>query len=138
MRLSRLRRNVSGEFEMFFNGSLTPEYADSVVLTIPFSVLRTIELDKSLGLSEDKKRAINSFGYGQNTKNMVAFYHQPWKSAGGNGDVYSDLPNLQNTWETNYSQAVTSSVITNFSGGNLAKKLQFMTDNNSGNSSACG
>ncbi len=137
MYLTRLRRNGLGQFELFFNNTLTPEYADAVVLAIPFSVLRTVELDKSLGLSEDKKRAINEFGYGQNAKTMLGFNGKPWRDAGCNGDIYSDLSNLQNTWETNYSNAAAVAVLTDYAGGNRARDLQFMPQKGLGNCSLC-
>ncbi|UJP04580.1 MAG: NAD(P)/FAD-dependent oxidoreductase [Nitrosomonas sp.] len=137
MQLTRLRRNAFGQFELFFNNTAAPEYADAVVLAIPFSVLRYVELDQSLGLSEDKIRAINTFGYGQNVKTMVGFHGRPWRAAGCNGDIYSDLANLQNTWETNYSSTAPIAVLTDYAGGDRARELQFMTQTGLGNCSHC-
>ncbi|MDH5302262.1 MAG: FAD-dependent oxidoreductase [Gammaproteobacteria bacterium] len=136
MRLTRLRRNTFGEFELFFNNATTPEVADAVVLAIPFSVLRNVQLEDSLGLSADKKRVISSFVYGQNVKTMIGFHGRPWVVQGGNGDIYSDLPNIQNTWETNYSRAGATSVLTDYAGGNRARSIQFMPI--SGGQGSCG
>lgn len=137
MRLTRLRRNTFGEFELYFNNSITPEFADTVVLAIPFSVLRNVILEDSLGLSIDKKRAINELRYGQNAKTMIGFNGRPWNAVGCNGDIYSDLPNIQNTWETNYTRAVATSVLTDYASGSRARALQFMPSNGLGNCSNC-
>jgi monoamine oxidase len=126
MQLTRLRRNSFNQFELYFNNSPTPEIADAVVLAIPFSVLRTVELDPSLKLSADKMRAINELKYGDNVKTMYGFNGRPWVTAGCNGDVLTDLGNIQNTWETNWFTAKETSVITNYSGGDLARRLQLM------------
>lgn len=124
-RLTGLRRLASGQYAMSFSGSSSEEYADSVVLAIPFSVLRTVALDPSLGLSQDKLRAITELGYGFNAKTMIGFDARPWiELHGGNGTAYSDLPDVQNTWETNYSQAVGHAVLTDYSGGDRGYRLQ--------------
>lgn len=122
--LVRLAKNAAGQFQLFFRGQATPEVADAVVLTLPFSVLRTVALDASLGLSADKVRAINTLGYGANAKTMVGFNGKPWLEQGGVGLVYSDLPNLQTTWETSYSRAVATSILTDYSGGDRGRALQ--------------
>ena len=46
---------------------------DAVVLTIPFTVLRGVDLDTNLGLSPRKRNAIDALGYGTNAKMMVGF-----------------------------------------------------------------
>ncbi|MDH5301033.1 MAG: FAD-dependent oxidoreductase [Gammaproteobacteria bacterium] len=137
MRLTRLARNGQNQFELYFNNLPTAEIADAVVLAIPFTVLRTVELDASLKLSADKMRAINTLRYGDNVKTMYAFNGRPWIKAGNSGDVLSDLPQLQNTWETNWSQHTEVGVITNYSGGNLARRLQGSLNGSAGNCSDC-
>lgn len=115
--LVRLSKNAFGKYELYFRGASAPELADAVVLAIPFSVLRNVTLDPSLGLSADKLRAINTLGYGANAKLMIGFNGRPWADVGLNGTFYSDLPNVQNTWETNYTRAGATSVLTDYSGG---------------------
>lgn len=95
--LERLRRNASGKFELFFKNATSPEVADAVVMTIPFSVLRNVVLEDNLKLSEQKRRAIAELKYGNNAKTMIGFDGRPWSSRfGNNGEVYADLPNVQN------------------------------------------
>lgn len=103
--LTSLRKNAAGEFELSFKGQKTAVKADFVVLTVPFSILRNVGLDASLGLSKDKLRAINTLGYGMNAKTMIGFDSRPWQSAGGNGSCYTDLAHVQTVWETNPSKA---------------------------------
>jgi monoamine oxidase len=122
--LVRLSKNAFGEFELYFKNVSVPEIADAVVMTLPFSVLRTVTLDASLGLSADKLRAIQTLGYGANAKTMIGFEGRPWADAGGSGTVYADLPNLQTTWETNYTRAGATSVLTDYAGGSRGRALQ--------------
>lgn len=124
-KLTRLGKNAQGEFLLYFNGSSSPQKADFVVLTVPFSVLRLVQLDASLGLSADKIRAIQTLGYGNNAKTMVAFNGRHWATAlGSNGGSYSDLPNLQNTWETNRANAGVKGIITDYASGNRGAHLR--------------
>ncbi|HRF59903.1 MAG TPA: FAD-dependent oxidoreductase [Fimbriimonadaceae bacterium] len=124
-RLTRLGRNAVGEYLLYFNGSSVPERADAVILTLPFTVLRTIQLDASLGLSADKIRAIQTLGYGTNAKTMVAFGGRPWASRyGANGGCYSDLANVQNTWETNRINAGARAVLTDYASGVRGAQLR--------------
>jgi len=122
--LVRLGKNASGQFELFFRGSTTPERADAVIVTVPFSVLRTVTLEASLGLSADKRRAIDTLGYGNNCKAMIGFNGRPWVEQGFNGLAYTNLSNVQNTWETSYTSAATTAVLTDYAGGNRGRALQ--------------
>jgi len=123
--LTRLVRRVSGEFELYLGGSSSPEVADAVVITVPFSALRNVTLDASLGLSADKLRAIRELGYGNNVKTAVRFDRRVWAEQGGSGDVYADLDDLQNTWETNRRNAVGGAgILTDYAGGDRGLALQ--------------
>lgn len=122
--LVRLGRNASGKYELYFRGGTTPELADAVILAVPFTVLRRVTLDASLGLSTDKLRAINTLGYGANAKTAIGFNGRPWHEQGSNGLVYSDLPNVQATWETSYKSAGATTILTDYAGGNRARALQ--------------
>lgn len=124
MRLVGLRRNALGEYEMTFDGVGQPRVADAVVLTIPFTVLREVDLHPSLGLSAEKLHAINTLGYGTNAKTMIGFTARPWRDAGSNGSAYSDLPDVQTFWETNASRAAAGrAVLTDYAGGDRGRDL---------------
>jgi monoamine oxidase len=116
--LTRLGRNASGKYTLYFNGSNSPETADAVVVTLPFSVLRQVQLDASLGLSASKREAINTLGYGMNAKTMVAFQGRPWDELlGASGGVYGDLTNLQDSWESNRGRSTAFGIITDYASG---------------------
>lgn len=124
-RLTRLARTATGRYQLFFNGSTRPELADAVVIAIPFTVLRQVDLDPSLNLSADKRRVIDTLGYGTNAKTMVAFVGRPWEElAAASGGVYSDLPNLQNSWESNRANAAGFGIITDYASGLRGQSLR--------------
>jgi monoamine oxidase len=126
MRLARVARASDGRVVLTFSdGARTVERThDRVILAIPFSVLRSVELDPSLDLPAWKTDAINQFVVGASAKHMIGFGGRPWADLGGNGASYSDQVDLQCTWETNVSaSSATRAVLTDFSGGDRAATL---------------
>jgi monoamine oxidase len=123
MELRRVRKTPAGQIELQFrNGGIRTH--DAVVLAIPFSVLRLVDLDATLGLPLSKRDAIQNLGYGNNAKMMVGFSRRTWRDTGSNGSSYSDLVNHQTTWETNPSRATdTRAVLTDYSGGDRGAAL---------------
>jgi len=126
MRLEAARKTPAGRIELSFrsgNRSVVRTH-DRVVFALPFSVLRTVQLDASLGLPAWKRTAIDGLGYGDNAKMMVGFDGPVWAETGGNGASYSELANHQATWETNPTLATTAhAVLTDYSGGTRGKNL---------------
>jgi monoamine oxidase len=126
MKLVKARKNANGEIELTFkNGSRTisTKY-DAVVFALPFSTLRDVELDATLGLPTWKLFAITNLRYGTNAKMMVGFDGRPWLAQGSNGGSYSDLAHHQTTWETNPTNATAMhAVLTDYSGGNRGASL---------------
>lgn len=136
--LERLRRNAAGKFELYFKSAATPEIADAVVLTVPFSVLRNVELEDNLDLSKQKRRAIAELRYGNNAKTMIAFEGRPWATEfRNNGETYADLPNVQNVWETNWTGRGRYGVLTDFAGGDRGRRLQLGPEAQSLNCQDC-
>ncbi len=124
-RLTKLARAASGRYLLNFNGSSAPETADAVVLAIPFTVLRQVVLDPSLRFSANKLRAISTLSYGTNAKTMVAFNGRPWAEMyGESGGVYSDLSNLQATWESNRGRSAANGIITDYASGDRGASLR--------------
>ena len=62
---------------------------DAVVLAIPFTTLRAVDLDIDLDRVPGKRAAIDHLGYGTNAKMMVGFDGRPWIDQGGNGTAYA-------------------------------------------------
>jgi monoamine oxidase len=126
MRLAAVRRTSSGAVELTFEtaGGVVPRVHDAVVLAIPFTTLRHVDLDVNLGLPLEQRAAIDLLGYGNNAKMMIGFNSRPWIALGSNGTSYSDLEHHQTTWETNPVRASASrAVLTDYSGGDRGAAL---------------
>ncbi len=122
-KLVAVKKLTDGRIELTFKeGSKTVTAThDAVVLTLPFHLLREVQLDASLQLPVWKKNAINQTVCGNNAKLMVAFNGRPWVEADANGNVYSDLPYLQVCWETSPStSSATRGILTDYTGGPLS------------------
>ena len=119
-RLRRVARSTDGRIALTFrvdDADVTTMH-DYVVLTLPFSVLRELELADNLQLPLWKRAAIDELGYGTNAKMMVGFDSPYWRALGSKGASYSDLPNHQATWETNPARATAHrAVLTDYSSG---------------------
>lgn len=104
------------------NSTVTRRH-DRVVLALPFSVLRGIEIVADLPAG--KRNAINTLGYGTNAKTMISFSGPFWKGQDNNGTAYSDLPNLQNCWETAPTEATsTHAVLTDYASAGRGAALR--------------
>jgi len=115
-RLVALRRNAGGYTLTFARGAtLSDVWADHVVLALPFSMLREVDL-AGVALPAVKLRAIRELGYGTNAKLMAGFSSRLWRTQGSNGGTFSDLA-YQSTWETSRLQLGASGILTNFTGG---------------------
>jgi monoamine oxidase len=126
MELVRVRRTPAGLVELTFRrGAQTlVRTHDAVVIAIPFSTLRLVDLDTNLALPAVQRQAIASLGYGTNAKMMVGFSARPWAQLGGNGVAYADLANVQTTWETNPVRATAArAVLTDYSGAERGAAL---------------
>jgi monoamine oxidase len=90
--------------------------ADLVVLAIPFTLLR--EVDLQVELSPLKRKAIAELGYGMNAKVLVGFHDRPWEKKKYSGAAYSD-ETYQLAWANSFLQAGTEGGLTLYSGGRL-------------------
>jgi monoamine oxidase len=108
-RLSVKRDNATAE-----------ENADLLVLALPFTILR--RLDLRVKLPEAKRKAIQELGYGTNAKLITGFSRRVWEEAGSTGYTFTDLE-FQCCWETSRGQPGSHAILTNFAGGNLGLHL---------------
>ncbi|MFL6588676.1 MAG: flavin monoamine oxidase family protein [Chthoniobacterales bacterium] len=102
------------------DNATSDEKADVVVLALPFTVLR--QLDLRLELPEAKRKAIQELGYGMNAKLIAGFSRRVWEEAGSTGYTFTDME-FQCCWETSRGQPGSHSILTNFAGGNLGLHL---------------
>lgn len=125
MRLVKVSKTATNRIELTFqnNSQTTSAIYDAVVITIPFTALRDVELDPSLELPAWKRNAIAKLSYGTNAKMMIGFDQRLWTAQGSNGTSYSNLVNHQTTWESNPTKATNTSVLTDYSSGNRGASL---------------
>ena len=94
---------------------------DYLVVTIPFSRLRSVRLN--LPLPPIKIKAINELGYGNSGKFIMGFSDKPWVKMGHIGKLTTDL-NCHTGWDSSLMQSDTIGSYTIFSGGRLSEKLR--------------
>jgi len=94
--------------------------ADHVIMAIPFTMLRSVELDVSL--PEIQQRAINELQYGTNGKVLIGFEEPYWRREHHNGSILSDLP-LQLTWDNTYLQDTEGAGLTLYYGGSMSRVI---------------
>lgn len=116
--LQSIRRVSDGTFELAFSDAHTPVVADYVVLSIPFTTLREVDLTDA-GLSADKRAAIDQLGMGTNSKVLLQF-DRPYQDFGDWSSYlqYGDDPQFE-TWESSGTDkgGGNSSLITVYGGG---------------------
>jgi monoamine oxidase len=124
--LTRIARATDGRIVLTFDGAGGRRKVrhDQVVITLPFTVLRRIEITAGVGIPADQRLAIDTLGYGTNAKLVIGLTGRPWRAVGGNGASYSDLADHQTTWETNpINAAADRAVITDYASGPRGARL---------------
>ena len=118
-RLVRIRALPNGRLRLALEraGTARERDFDRVVLALPWTLLRQVELD--VALPEHKRRMIAELGYGLNSKHMLQFEGKPWREQGHSGSNFTDN-GLQSTWDTARGQAGSSGLLTVFLGGDAS------------------
>lgn len=125
-RLIDVRKRTDGRIQLTFDraGTTVAAVHDAVVLTLPYSTLRLVNLHASLGVPAWQRQIIQQFDYGSNAKLNVGFTRRIWGEYGSEGSSYSDLPNHQSTWEPNPTNATAgNAVLLDYSGGQRGLRL---------------
>ena len=91
--------------------------ADHVVLALPFSLLRSVDLSKA-GFPALKTTAIKQLAMGTNSKLKLQFTDRHWRSLGGNGDTFSDR-GYQSSWEVTRAQPGAKGILVDYTGGTI-------------------
>lgn len=123
-RMTAITTNADGSITLTLSsptGTQTATY-DRVILTLPFSVLRTLNYSQA-GFDSLKKTAITQLGYGTNSKLQLQFDTRYWNSTGAwpgvsNGNIYTDV-GFQNTWDVTRAQPGATGIIVDYTGGNV-------------------
>lgn len=127
-RLLAVKRLANRKLRLTFDvaGRTLQSDHEAVVMTLPFSVLRDVEIDASVQMPAWKRLAINSAGMGDHSKLMVGFKQPYWYTQHGrNGTGYSDSATMQSTWEANPSKSSNShAVLAGYAGGVQSRSLK--------------
>ncbi|MEO6990815.1 MAG: NAD(P)/FAD-dependent oxidoreductase [Candidatus Baltobacteraceae bacterium] len=128
-RLLAIERRSDGRVGLTF---ATPdgtreELVDKAIVTIPFSVLRRLDLRKA-GFDARKMSAIRELGYGEHSKFTLQFKRRHWNGHGAwpgvsTGDITTDLEFLQ-TWDVSRGQAGPSGLIVQYPAWNASARLK--------------
>lgn len=120
--LIKIKQTATDYTLYFSNGSdsLTAVNADIVVCTIPFSILRNVELD--VPLPKWKMDAIEKLGYGTNSKLLLGFDSRIWRKYANSGYVFTNSV-IQNGWDNSWSQPGQNGGFTVYQGGTEGLQL---------------
>jgi monoamine oxidase len=118
--LVRVGQSSDGRYELTVQRGASTETlkTESVVISLPFTVLRKVEFAPAVWneLPPAQRQAIKELGYGTNAKLICSFDRRVWAERGFTGTTFSDL-GYQSSWETSRGQAGTHGLLTNYLGG---------------------
>jgi len=122
--LTAVVANSNGTYTLTLQSgtNTTTTTVQSVVLALPFKVLRNVDLSKA-GLSTLKMTAINGLGMGTSGKVVLECNGAPWHSAGYQGTMYQNAGMFSCGWQMPQSAALggynsTTALWTSFPSGN--------------------
>lgn len=112
--LTSVVRRGDGRIALGFAGGAR-RVVDAVVLAIPFTTLREVDLDDA-DLGARKLACIRELGMGTNAKVILQFARRPPCHGGWNGYLDADRPIIQ-TWESSAGQPGRAGLVTAYFGG---------------------
>jgi monoamine oxidase len=112
----------SGGYRLHFQGpsGAVEKRADAVILALPFTLLRAVDL--RLELPPGKRRAIAELGMGTNAKLFVGYKERTWRKNGWLGGFHTDGA-VQGGWDHTQTQAGDACGLTVFQGGRAGVEL---------------
>ncbi|MGI8572651.1 MAG: flavin monoamine oxidase family protein [Solirubrobacteraceae bacterium] len=120
--LIAVRENIDRSITLVFDtpGRTVEVLADYVVLALPFSTLRDVDLSAS-GLSVAKRRVIRGLGMGTNAKIHVELSHKTWPALGFAGAAYSEWDSFCCAWDDSVplGPAASPALLLGFPGGRV-------------------
>ncbi len=109
-------KQFAKEYILTFKSGKTIK-ADYVVLAIPFTILRNIQLELK-ELSAKKRACIQDYGYGNNSKLIMGFNQKIWREEGYQGYMFNEK--VSDGWDSSQLQANTGASYTIYTGGQAA------------------
>lgn len=113
--LVALRRRADGPYELVFDGVSSPIVADLVILTLPFSTLRQVDVGGA-GFGADRLASINELAMGNDVKLLLQYDQRPASFGGWSGGMERADPDFD-TWESSVDQPGRAGLITVYAGG---------------------
>jgi monoamine oxidase len=116
-KLVRIRELANGSLALTLerDGKALEKVFDKVVLALPWTLLRDVDLD--VELSTEKRQMIQRLGYGTNAKIIAQFDKRVWRTEhASNGSCLSDAL-AGEVWEASRGQPGDAGVLTVFLGG---------------------
>ena len=95
-------RSANNKTTLVFDGGKEVS-ADFVILAIPFTILRAIDM-KIEGMSPEKLACIKELGYGQNNKLFLGFRSHVWRGLQPAYAGYLFHPDIHNGWDHTQGQ----------------------------------
>lgn len=124
--VQRIEQNESSVTVTYSNGGLLQTItADRVICTLPFPVLKDIEIAPSL--PADKQQAIRELKLTPVTRTYQQFRKRVWQQSGLSGYAITDLA-IQNTYSPTLTQSGQGGILTAYTGGQRALDLAAMSE----------
>ena len=97
-RLIAVQENADHSLRLTFseNGTTREETFDAVVLALPFTILRQVEI--SMALPPIKQQVIKELSYGTNAKFILETTGRPWRDNGYRGYLFNER--IHNGWDS--------------------------------------
>jgi monoamine oxidase len=128
-KMTAIAVNKDGSVTVTFStpGGNQQQTFDRVILTMPFSVLRTLDYSKA-NFDSLKQTAITQLGYGTNSKLQLQFDTRYWNGTGAwpgisDGNIYTDV-GFQNTWDVTRGQPGATGIVVDYTGGKVGASYQ--------------
>lgn len=113
--LTAVRRQGDGTYELTFDGMSSPVIADLVILTLPMTTLRQVDLSQA-GFNEQKMSAIRDLAMGYDVKLLLQYDRRPSELGNWSGGMDYTDPDFV-TWESSVAQPGHAGLITVYAGG---------------------
>lgn len=132
-KLTKISLNAAGKYVLQFQTGANV-VADICVLTLPFTLLRQVNLTE-LNLPSWKTNAIQNLGYGSNAKLLLGFTGKKWRDYGHSGGIFSNgtsVPSnqfIQTGWDNTRMQSGANGGYTVYQGGNQGNNLSLSQAN---------
>ena len=116
-----IRLSVKGNTVVTDFADGTTKTWDRLILAIPFTTLRKVQLD--LEMRDSKRQCIENLSYGNSCKLILSTRSRPWRKVGSSGYLINEV--IQNGWDTSQlqSQNVGAGAYTIFLGGEAAEAI---------------